>query len=270
MPKVHRFALLAALFVIRHLNACPPTAGAAGFNQFIVFGDSTLDTGYFANHPSGSPTFDASMMTALQSGNSGGWAGNGVMNTTMLAERFGLTALPLGHGGGTNYANGGATTVDNPESMVPDNVCTLSQIENYLTSVNGVANPNALYLIKTGDNDVTLYYSPAQTAFRQANPTYLSDGATALADRVANLQAAGARTIVVRNSYDSALFAGPGGDIRTDLAPVLAASRSLGDRSGRTWHNVAYASFPWTTTAYSVSSHTIPPCSVSHRFGAVD
>jgi outer membrane lipase/esterase len=168
------------------------------------------------------------MMTALQSGNSGGWAGNGVMNTTMLAERFGLTALPLGQVGGTNFANGGATTVYNAGSMVPGNVCTLWQIDRYLTAVNNVANPNAIYLIKTGDNDVTWYYSPAQTAFRNANPTYLSDGATALAGRVANLQAAGARTIVVRNSYDSALMAGPGGDVDPILAPVLAASQELG------------------------------------------
>ena len=37
---------------------------------------------------------------------------------------------------------------------MPDNVPTIQQIKNYLASVNGVANPNALYVIKTGDNDV--------------------------------------------------------------------------------------------------------------------
>ncbi|MCP6768993.1 hypothetical protein NL529_29530, partial [Klebsiella pneumoniae] len=88
------------------------------------------------------------------------------------------------------------------------------QIEIYLASVNGAANPKALYLIKTGDNDVTFYYDPKQAQFRQDHPNYLRDGALDLADHVASLQAAGARTIVVRNSYDSALFAGTGGDVQ--------------------------------------------------------
>jgi outer membrane lipase/esterase len=205
----------------------PGTASAAGFNEFVVFGDSTLDTGYFAYTTSGSVPFDQQMQTALGQGLSGGWAGDGVMNTTLLAERFRLALTPSSNGG-TNYANGGATTVVNPLSMVPDNVCTLSQIDIYLASVNGVANPNALYLIKTGDNDVTFVQYSTTPEWRAANPNYLSDGAESLAVKVAALQAAGARTIVVRNSYDSALFAGPGGDIPAINAEVYQRSRTLG------------------------------------------
>ncbi len=206
----------------------PGGAGAAGFDQFIVFGDSTLDTGYFRYSTSGDPAFDAKMLTAVAGGATGGFAGNGVMNTTMLAERFGLTAVPVtAPGGGTNYANGGATTVVNHESMVPDNVCTLSQIEFYLASVNGVANPNAIYLIKSGDNDVTFVQYSTSPEWRAANPNYLSDGAENLAEQVATLQAAGARTIVVRNSYDSALFAGPGGDILDINTEIYQRSRTL-------------------------------------------
>ncbi|MEI8374416.1 MAG: autotransporter domain-containing protein [Planctomycetota bacterium] len=228
MPKMKPFALLAALFLFTALSA-PGTAGAAGFNQFNIFGDSTLDTGYFAFTTSGTSSFDIPMQTALHNGLTGGFAGDGVMNTTMLADKFGLSATPAdAPGGGTNYANGGATTVVNHESMVPDNVCTLSQIEIYLAKVHGVANPNALYLIKSGDNDVTFVLSQG-TLWQSEHPTYLSDGAQDLAVKVASLQAAGARTIVVRNSYDSALFAGPGGFITSSSATAAyAVSYSTG------------------------------------------
>jgi outer membrane lipase/esterase len=225
MPKVKLFALLAALAAITILKP-PGRIDAAGFDQFFAFGDSTLDTGYFINHPSGNPLFDSALQHAMTLGATGGFAGNGVMNTTILADKFGLTIAPLGEPGGTNYANGGATTVVNPASMVPNNVCTILQIQNYLASVGGVANPNAVYLIKSGDNDVTFYNS--QTAqWRATYPNYLSDGAMGLTEAVASLQAAGARTIIVRNSYDSALFATWGGDILPSNAADYARSRAL-------------------------------------------
>ena len=111
----------------------------------------------------------------------------------------------------------------------PNNISTIQQIQNYLASVNGVANPNAFYLIKTGDNDAT--YVNNQLAidpnWLTIHPTYLSDVAIALSLEVARLQAAGARHIVVRNSYDSALFAGPGGDIALANAAAYARSKSL-------------------------------------------
>ena len=201
-------------------------ANAEGFNQFIAFGDSTLDTGYFRYHTTGDAALDRDISIAISQGATGGWAGNGVMNTTILAGKFGLSAAPIG-GGGTNYANGGTTTVPNNAPIVATNVTTIQQIENYLSSVNGVANPNALYVIKSGDNDAT-YYTNQGAAFRATNPNYLSDGAAALAVEVARLQAAGARTIVVRNSYDSAYFAGLGGDITPDNAAAYARTVALG------------------------------------------
>jgi len=196
----------------------PGRVNAAGFDQFFAFGDSTLDTGYFRYPPrSGSLTFDQQMDIAIQFGATGGWAGNGVMNTTTLAQRFGLSAAPVNNGG-TNYANGGATTIYNPASQgVPNRVCTIQQIENYLQSTGGHADPAALYLIKSGDNDVT-YVNSQTPQWRAAHPNYINNVADALAVEVARLQAAGARTIVVRNSYDSALYARRGGDINPAYA----------------------------------------------------
>jgi len=167
-------------------------------------------------------------LPCIANGATGGWAGNGVMNTTILAGKFGLSAAPIG-GGGTNYAVGGATTIPNNAPVLPANAntTTIQQIENYLSSVNGVANSKALYVIKSGDNDAT-YYTNQGAAFRDAHPNYLSDGAAALAAEVARLQAAGAHTIVVRNSYDSALFAGLGGSISSGNAAAYARTLALG------------------------------------------
>ena len=227
MSKMRQFVLTASLLAFTVLSTSG-TVGAAGFDQFIVFGDSTLDTGYFVYHKSGNGQFDAALATALQEGATGGWAGNGVMNTTILADKFNLPLLPVdAPGGGTNYANGGATTVYNYKSMVPDNVWTNLQIERYLNSVGGAANPNALYLIKTGDNDVTFFNSQPQK-WQEDNRYYLRNVAAEMSEEVARLQAAGARTIVVRNSYDSALFAGPGGDIPVSNQENYRVSKAMG------------------------------------------
>jgi outer membrane lipase/esterase len=181
--------------------------------------------GYFRYHTTGSAADDQALLNAISLGATGGWAGNGLMNTTILAGKFGLSAATIG-GGGTNYANGGATTMPNNQPNFLTNVTTIQQIENYLASVNGIANPNALYVIKTGDNDVT-YVMQQTAAWNAANPNFLSDGAIALVGEVARLQAAGARNIVVRNSYDSALLAGPGGDINPAYADFYARSKAL-------------------------------------------
>jgi len=109
-----------------------------------------------------------------------------------------------------------------------------SRPTNYLASVNGAANQSALYLIKSGDNDAT-YVNNQSPAWIAANPNYLSDGAAALAVAVARLQTAGARFIVVRNSYDSAYFAGLGGDIPSSNAAFYARSKALGTSE---WSNL--------------------------------
>ena len=225
MNQLNRFA--AAIAVIGYIAICPSLlAGGKGFNQFIGFGDSTMDTGYFRYHTSGSPLVDQALARAITLGATGGWAGNGVMNTHILADKFGLNSFPIDNGG-RNYANGGATTVPNNQPIIPDNVATIQQINNYLSSVHGSANRNALYLIKTGDNDVT-YFTNQGAIWDAAHPNYLSDGAVALAIEVKHLQSAGARIIMVRNTYDSAIYAGLGGDIPASNAAAYALHWDLG------------------------------------------
>ena len=203
-------ALLFAFVIFASSGELP----AAGFDQFIGFGDSTLDTGYFRYHSTGNPALDHALAAAIAHGATGGFAGNGEMGTTMLAGRFGLSASPIG-GGGTNYAVGGALTA----ADLPPTVSVVRQIWNYLASVNGVANPHALYVISSGNNDLT---------YASHFPDSLREQAPSLAAAVAALQAAGARNIMVPNFYNSAVFAGLGGDIDKNKAGLYARSVSYG------------------------------------------
>ncbi|KHK04518.1 Phospholipase/lecithinase/hemolysin [Desulfovibrio sp. TomC] len=135
-----------------------------------------------------------------------------------------------------NFANGGAFSAP---LLVPStgtylsgvsaltNVATNQQIQNYLISVGGAANPNALYVVKTGDNDLQ-FVRAMSASWMAANPTFLAELAYSQAANVALLQAAGARTIMVPNSYNSAVFAGTGGSISSDNTDLYVRSLSYG------------------------------------------
>lgn len=90
-----------------------------------------------------------------------------------------------------------STTYGTPNPALPG---TAQQITNYLASVNGRANQNALYLISSGGNDATYASSTYGSNAAAANVFLLSE-AQALANSVAQLQAAGARYIIVADEY---------------------------------------------------------------------
>lgn len=202
-PCIIKFAKLKnqLLMIIALSTYC--AANTTGLTQYIGFGDSTLDSGYWRYNTTGDMILDGWTATAVADGNSGAYNGNGIENSIILANKFGLSATPIGTPNGSNYANGGSYTLTDKEPYTKS-VSIIKQIQNYLTAVNGVANPHALYVIKSGDNDLN-YQTPP--------PDYLSNSASALAQEVPILQAAGARTIMIPNSYNSAVYAGLGGDI---------------------------------------------------------
>jgi outer membrane lipase/esterase len=155
MTGIRRFVPIVALLSLIAIST-PGAAGAAGFDQFVGLGDSTIDTGYFRYNQSGYGPIDNNLPAAIAQGATGGFAGNGVMGPTILAGKFGLSAGPVGDGnGGTNYANGaGYTNIPGP---FPGSVSATQQIQNYLTSVHGAANPDALYIVSSGNNDLLHY-----------------------------------------------------------------------------------------------------------------
>src|SRR5215475_4756268 len=189
-----------ALFAVAAFSA---PALSQNYNQFIAFGDSTIDTGWFAHANTGNAAFNAVVQAAIAQGGNAHSTGPGPGNAQILAGFFGLTANAANTPGGTNFAVSGAfdsgfgpfTNIEQivggfstPNSQLPS---TTQQIANYLASVNGHANPNAIYSFSTGGNDVFI-------AGNAPNPTaFLLSEAQSLANSIANLQAAGARYILV-------------------------------------------------------------------------
>jgi outer membrane lipase/esterase len=219
-------------------------AGAAGLDQFVGFGDSTMDSGYFRYGSTGglyalgaasATAVDAGIKSAVAAGASGAFVGPGLVSTTLLAGRFGLSALPVTiPGGGTNYANGSAQTVsttpaDGYLNGFFNNVPTVAQISNYLAAVHDAANPGALYMINTGANDLFWMQSqqPSLSPW-QLEQTYMKPWAATLATGVATLQADGARTIVVLDFNEYARLVDANGNLSVAGATDFAESQTYG------------------------------------------
>ncbi|HEY4292717.1 autotransporter outer membrane beta-barrel domain-containing protein [Luteibacter sp.] len=153
-------------------------AHADGYQQVVSFGDSLSDSGNVALL-SGSPVITRFTTNP------------GTVAVENIAKHFNLTLTPSLQGG-TDYAFGGArAAIDNP---VP---ATSTQVQQYLAANGGKANPNALYTMWIGANDLLAAVQDPATAQVTV--------ATAAANEVGQikaLQAAGAKTIVVFNLPD--------------------------------------------------------------------
>jgi outer membrane lipase/esterase len=230
------FAAKTALLAATALGA-PALASAAGLDQFIGFGDSTMDSGYFRYQVTGGspgaggaaagPYLDKAIAATVAAGGSGDFAGPAVVDTKQLAAKFGLTALPstFPGGGGTNYANGSAQTLsttggDGYTNGLYNNVPIVTQMYNYLDAVHGHANPNGLYMVSFGGNDLTWLTTQAPASLSQQ--AFIQSLANGLTTGVAALQAAGARTIVVLDVYAYARLVGPDGAMTKANAADIA------------------------------------------------
>lgn len=117
------------------------------FSDIYVFGDSLSDTGNTrANVPLGS--FE-SIATIAGYGQNGRFS-NGLLWHENLAQRLGLSAATASETGGNNYAYGGAR-VDNATGFSSG---MFTQEADYLSSITGTADPDALYIAWFGGNDM--------------------------------------------------------------------------------------------------------------------
>jgi outer membrane lipase/esterase len=188
------------------------SASAQSYNQFVGFGDSTVDSGWWKaalpGNATQNPNKDPLIANSIAQGGTGAPVGAGyLMNSQLLASYFGLSAVPANQPGGSNYAISGALDAAvagngnagnaNPNPSLPS---TVQQIANYLVSVGGHANPNALYYVSSGGNDLKV------APIGQTLAEYLTGQATLLANAIASLQAAGAKYIVVADSHGQSGF----------------------------------------------------------------
>lgn len=155
------------------------SAQAAPSNVF-VFGDSLMDTGNLflaAGIPPSPPYF-------------GGRFSNGPLFGEIMAGNLGFALTPSILGG-NNFSWAGAQTGTGLSSGFIPNVQT--QINQFLGAFGGLANPNALYIIDGGGNDVL----PASAA---ANvPAAIAAIVGNIKTEVETLAAAGAKNFVIIN-----------------------------------------------------------------------
>lgn len=115
---------------------------------------------------------------------------NGPLWVDLLATKLGSAPLTASQLGGTNYAYGGAETLNN--SWAPN---LGEQVSTYLGTA-GVANPNAVYVVWMGSNDFLKTY-PRTGSFPTTAAMNL--WANEVSGAVSTLYGAGARNFVVPN-----------------------------------------------------------------------
>jgi len=202
MKKPVRRLLAAALA----LAAAPAFAGT--FSNTIFFGDSLTDSGFYRNfliQPS--PLVPPNPSNALV----GRFTTNpGLVWSEYLANFYGTNAAPAWSltntgtripGTGSNYAAGGATVVPGPgfpptppTSFAPS---LTTQVNAYLGG--GAADPNALYTVWGGANDLFFTLNGATT------PAQFLGSAAAQVGLVGALENAGARYVLVPTMPDVGL-----------------------------------------------------------------
>ena len=186
-----RHTLAAALA----LAAAPAFAqGDSPYSNTVFFGDSLTDAGYFR---------PLMVQQNPQAAILGRFTTNpGLVWAEWLALAYGTDATPNGNGqSGDNYAAGGAMVatdrVGPPFGLTPS---LATQAAAYLGSNGGRADPDALYSVWGGPNDLfSIQANPGQAQ------QIIGAAVTAQVGLVGTLQAAGARYVLVPNIPDLGL-----------------------------------------------------------------
>lgn len=209
---------------------CGP-ASAQSFSNLIFFGDSRTDSGYYLYKPfvPGNPAFGlAPPGTGTWTTNPGsGWA-------AAFGQKFGIGVTPSDTPGvgGNNYAAGGARIVTD----FGNTPSTQTQINQYLASTGGVADPNAIYTFWNGVNDLkTTTPGFPGNIVAPLNLPALNTLANQAIGQVSQLANAGARYILVPNVDLWSVAAGAAAGIT--INPTALASRQLYDQT--VWNGLA-------------------------------
>jgi len=172
------------------------SAQAQRFSQVVVFGDSLSDAGYFR------PVLAASGVPASLLPILGRFTtAPGPVWSELVAAYYRAPTGPSNVNNGDIFAQGGARVAVN-SSSTPTGAAqrpVTTQVTEFLTRGGGKADPNALYAIWAGANDViqTLGAASAGAITSDQASAAIQGAAGAEIQQIARLQAAGARYIVV-------------------------------------------------------------------------
>ena len=203
-------ALLLSLFA-GAAGIAAPVAQAQQFDNVVVFGDSLSDDGYYR------PFLAALGLPPQVVATLGRFTTNpGPIWSELVSQYYGITPA-ASNAGGSIYAQGGARVALPSASTPPGSAQrpVSTQIDEYLAANGGHADPNALYGMWIGANDIfqnlgALQAGAIDQAALQAN---VLGAATAEVQQVGRLEAAGARYVLVfslPNIGTTPAFAGTG------------------------------------------------------------
>jgi outer membrane lipase/esterase len=165
----------------------------AQFDDIVVFGDSSVDAGYF----------NGARFTVNP----------GLVFPQLLGERYGIAVTSISQGG-HDYAVGGARVALLPgyPAFPPTGSAPplTTQLDTFLAG-RGALDPNAIYVVSIGYNDIFTGMEAAllgQITADQAQAA-IAQAAAQAGQQIERLSAVGARYVVVPNLYD--LGASPAG-----------------------------------------------------------
>ena len=205
MKAKFRQSLLAAALALAALPAAVQAADSP-FTQTIFFGDSLTDSGFyrpFLVQVQGPSAAIVGQFTANP----------GYVWSQYLADFYGTNASPawgltttgVAPGTGTNYAAGGATFSARPgfPPSVPTQYAPTipTQVSAYLGANGGHADPNALYTVWGGANDLFYTITPGLGPLALTQAQFLG-AATTQVGLIGTLTSAGAQYILVPNMPD--------------------------------------------------------------------
>ena len=186
-----------ALAVALALAAAPAMAQFHGtsdndspYSQTVFFGDSLTDSGHYRPALIGAVGPDAAILGKFTTNPWLVWS-------EYLAEYYDTDADPANQGG-TNYAVGGALVDTDAVGALGPTPSMTSQLETYLGQTGGRADPNALYTVWGGNNDL---FAVAQGAPAEG----IGAAVAAQVGIIGTLQGAGARYVLVPNIPDLGL-----------------------------------------------------------------
>lgn len=160
------------------------------YSQTVFFGDSLTDAGHFRPTLVGAVGPDAAILGKFTTNPWLVWS-------EYLAEYYGTDADPDNQGG-TNYAVGGALVDTDVVGPLGPTASMTTQLQGYLGANGGTADPNALYTVWGGHNDLF--------AVAQGAPMENIGGAVAAqVGIIGALQGAGARYVLVPSIPDLGL-----------------------------------------------------------------
>lgn len=193
LRRCRSIVLMTALFLSAPLFA-------ASYSQLVVIGDSLSDTGNLYDLTASLPPFLGIPATPPSPPYSNGRFSNGPVYTDYLNQKLGLSPTPElspSRAGGTNHAYGNALVSGTASGIIPS---LPAQSATLLASAGGSLDPNALYVVWGGNND--LFGLLDQSLSSSMAQPLIEGVADLLLGTIASLVSSGAQHLLVPNIPD--------------------------------------------------------------------